>query len=511
MATVYVETWGNDTTGDGSAANPYLTIQKGIDEAGAEGTTIVGPGTYDTAVLTSTQTGSLGSPTTVQSRIKWAAVISGGITGIDVRTGCDYAVIDGFRITGGSYAGVAFANADVYICRNCWIHDVAQFGILATSTCTSGTIQYNRVENVGTATTHHCIYPSHPSAVVDGNVCTGAYGYGIHVYNSGGLENATVTNNISYNNGTATTGGAMLINGIGASACGCVVVNNTLVAKASSLAVLHIWDSNGIVVANNIILAGTGQVTLERLGVENMVWEHNLCYPLSETNMNTHGAYDPTTELVTNGGFETATGNDFDSWTENVSGAATIVDGGVAAYAGSKCVQFNKETSTTCNITQACLEVGKTYEVTFMAKASESGEVQIYAPTIRFTVDTDYELCRAVFTATSATLRIEPANNKSYVVYLDQVSVKRAYGPELYSPTNNMFWPKYGSRCIDTGDNTYKQAVDFWGDTPPTTVQVGAVPYNQQIHPRTFLHDPFSKPHLKTRWHHWRTRHQRLL
>lgn len=47
--TVYVAKSGNDETGDGSEANPYLTIQKGVEAAKAQGdgnTVIVGPGDY---------------------------------------------------------------------------------------------------------------------------------------------------------------------------------------------------------------------------------------------------------------------------------------------------------------------------------------------------------------------------------------------------------------------------------------------------------------------------------
>jgi len=49
-ATVYVATTGNDATGDGTAGNPYLTIAKGIGEAGSGGTVNVGAGVYDQAL-----------------------------------------------------------------------------------------------------------------------------------------------------------------------------------------------------------------------------------------------------------------------------------------------------------------------------------------------------------------------------------------------------------------------------------------------------------------------------
>ena len=44
--TIYVNTTGNDTSGNGTAENPYLTIQKGIDTAVGYGTIKIANGTY---------------------------------------------------------------------------------------------------------------------------------------------------------------------------------------------------------------------------------------------------------------------------------------------------------------------------------------------------------------------------------------------------------------------------------------------------------------------------------
>ena len=38
---LHVSTTGNDESGDGSASNPFLTIQKGIDEASSMDTVLV--------------------------------------------------------------------------------------------------------------------------------------------------------------------------------------------------------------------------------------------------------------------------------------------------------------------------------------------------------------------------------------------------------------------------------------------------------------------------------------
>ena len=43
---VYVNVHGSDVHGDGTLANPYATIQKGINEASVNGTVHLEPGTY---------------------------------------------------------------------------------------------------------------------------------------------------------------------------------------------------------------------------------------------------------------------------------------------------------------------------------------------------------------------------------------------------------------------------------------------------------------------------------
>ena len=52
-ADVFVSKSGNDTTGDGSQANPYLTIQEGYLQADVDDRVIVGPGTYNECVFAS--------------------------------------------------------------------------------------------------------------------------------------------------------------------------------------------------------------------------------------------------------------------------------------------------------------------------------------------------------------------------------------------------------------------------------------------------------------------------
>ena len=45
-STIHVATTGSDDTGDGSEANPYATIQRGVDESNQGDTVLVFSGTY---------------------------------------------------------------------------------------------------------------------------------------------------------------------------------------------------------------------------------------------------------------------------------------------------------------------------------------------------------------------------------------------------------------------------------------------------------------------------------
>ena len=72
--TYYVSTTGNDTTGDGSSAYPWATIQKGADTMAAGDTLVVKSGNY--AGFRARYSGSSGAVRTIKSEVNYGAVIT---------------------------------------------------------------------------------------------------------------------------------------------------------------------------------------------------------------------------------------------------------------------------------------------------------------------------------------------------------------------------------------------------------------------------------------------------
>ncbi|MCR4335624.1 MAG: right-handed parallel beta-helix repeat-containing protein [archaeon] len=157
--TYYVKTTGNDTTGNGSSANPWRTIQTCASyTALAEGDTcLVSPGDY-TGTATSSKvnivkSGSAGKPITFKS--SGAGVMTNGF----IISGKSYIVIDGFDITtpltsawdSRNYgAGIYLSNAKNNELRNNHIQHTISPGIyLFDSGDTGNKILNNKIEYAG--------------------------------------------------------------------------------------------------------------------------------------------------------------------------------------------------------------------------------------------------------------------------------------------------------------------------------------------------------------------------
>lgn len=86
---VHVETWGNDSLGDGSTTAPFLTIQKGIDTAPYCGVVVVGDGTFSG---------------TGNAQLHFGGMLADKVILLRSQNGYENTVIDG----GNSLNGVSF-------------------------------------------------------------------------------------------------------------------------------------------------------------------------------------------------------------------------------------------------------------------------------------------------------------------------------------------------------------------------------------------------------------------
>lgn len=115
---LWVATTGSDTTGDGTSAKPFGSIQKAINTA-TPGTAIkVRRGTYNGSININTKYGTAAKPITLESVDgKWAAVINGGNDAAIEAFKWKYLMIKGFDIicnyTGTSDLGGCKMHGDV--------------------------------------------------------------------------------------------------------------------------------------------------------------------------------------------------------------------------------------------------------------------------------------------------------------------------------------------------------------------------------------------------------------
>jgi len=96
--TIYVATDGNDVTGDGSAENPFRTIQRGIDTAADGCTVIVQPGRYTQNINFLGKNITLTSTNPTNSNIVSSTTIGGGVHFRGTEDPC--CTLTGFNIDG---------------------------------------------------------------------------------------------------------------------------------------------------------------------------------------------------------------------------------------------------------------------------------------------------------------------------------------------------------------------------------------------------------------------------
>jgi len=214
---IYVATTGNDTTGDGSQANRYRTIQKGIDSAVAGDTVLVADGTYIGTGNVNLDFG--GKAITVKSENGPANCIidcegKAGTRGFYFHNSeTSASVVDGFTIRNG-YAspyegsGIYCANSSPTIKNNIITGNRANLGSgiycydNSSPTITNNTITGNTAFISGDSSGNGGgIYCSSSSPTITNNTITGnSASYGGGIYCSSFSAPLTITNTILWNN-----------------------------------------------------------------------------------------------------------------------------------------------------------------------------------------------------------------------------------------------------------------------------------------------------------------------
>jgi parallel beta-helix repeat protein len=267
--TYYVATDGKPEN-DGSRDKPWPSVEHSLSKVGGGHTIVVRPGLYRGPIQIARQfAGTADQPTVMQSEVKWKAVIIGAeyhvISNAD---DCDWVVIDGFEAMGGRYDGIKM-NGDHNTVRNCWVHNNKAMGV-AMHDQKDGVIENNLIEfNGDHIQFDHGVYADGEGLIIRGNVVRHNASYGLHLYPS--IKNSRIENNLVY--GQVRRRGIIVAAPEGGGKN--IIVNNTVVEDQP----LTLWNGDGAVVANNILIAGDGTPLSFDQGTENVLMDYNLTMP----------------------------------------------------------------------------------------------------------------------------------------------------------------------------------------------------------------------------------------
>ncbi len=269
--TYYVATDGGEDN-DGSKEKPWPSVEYALSKVGGGHTIIVRPGIYRGPIQIGKQyAGTKENPTVIKSEEKWKAIIIGAPYHV-ISNGdeCDWLVIDGFEAMGGRYDGIKM-NGNYNTVRNCWVHNNKAMGV-AMHNKKGGVIESNLIEfNGDHVQFDHGVYASGENLTFRGNVIRHNASYGLHLYSS--IKNSVVANNLVY--GQVRDRGIIVSCPEGGGKN--VIVNNTVVENHP----LTIWNGDGEVVVNNILVSDSGVFSFND-DTKNVLIDYNLCVPGSD-------------------------------------------------------------------------------------------------------------------------------------------------------------------------------------------------------------------------------------
>jgi hypothetical protein len=205
----------------------------------------------------------------VKSEVKWKATIVGApVHAISNGDDCHWVTIDGFEVQGARYDGIKMSG-DHNVVRNCWVHNNQAMGV-AMHARRGGVIENNLIEFNGSHIQFdHGVYADGKDLVVRGNVVRHNANFGLHLYPA--LQNSRIENNLLY----GQVRGSGIIVSCPAGGGKNIIVNNTVVGQHP----LIIWEGNGEVVANNILVSESEEVLSLNEGTTNVLVDYNLCLP----------------------------------------------------------------------------------------------------------------------------------------------------------------------------------------------------------------------------------------
>ena len=284
-AEINVASSGNDTAGNGSAAQPYREIRKALERAKPGDTILVADGQYAGFTLQNFKAVK-DRQLTIKAQGQGAEVLRTSDRRDNRDTiyidGCSYIVVDGFRSFNANRAALRLEGSDHVTIRNCVFGNNGTWGIF-TGHCDDLLIENNECYG---SVNEHGIYTSNSgdSPVIRGNRSHDNSGCGIHmnadlscggdgiisgaivennvIYDNGrkggaginmdGVQDSLIQNNLLFNN-HATGIACFKINGaVGPK--GLKILNNTIVMASDARYALQFGQTAGVnIVRNNIL------------------------------------------------------------------------------------------------------------------------------------------------------------------------------------------------------------------------------------------------------------------
>ena len=239
---VYVDDNSSCMTGCGSQANPWPTIQQGIDDAPSTGSVIVFAGNYPENVNFNGKDVTVESSAGAGSTVITAQGKGYGVTFDSGETSAS--VLDGFTMQGGSPGGILCSNNSEPVIRNCIVSNNSGYGI--------------RFQGSSSPTIERCTVEGNPQSGIS---CAGSLGtishsriLGNSAANGAGLYldqcTTSVINNEITDNSATTDGGGIYCSGSTATITNNTVSGNSAGQRGGGLAA----ESGSTLTVTNTIL-----------------------------------------------------------------------------------------------------------------------------------------------------------------------------------------------------------------------------------------------------------------